>query len=59
MCTYLSTAILEIPLEEFKRVCPQDKSEVKAAHALEERYGCEPLDVIGRVKGGIPVERIF
>ncbi|MFQ5863549.1 MAG: hypothetical protein ACE5IC_10585 [Candidatus Brocadiales bacterium] len=59
LCTYLSTAILDIPLEEFKKVCPQDKSEVRAAHALEERYGCEPLDVIGRVKGGIPVERIF
>lgn len=59
LCTYLSTAILDIPLGEFRRVCPQDKAEVRIAHDLEKRYGREPLDVIGRVKGGISVERIF
>lgn len=59
LCTYLSTAMLEIPLEEFEKVCPQGEPEVKAARALAEKYGSEPLDVIEQVKGGIPVERIL
>jgi hypothetical protein len=59
LCVYLSTAMLGIPLEEFKRVCPQGESEVRAAHTLEEKYGHQPLDVIDRVKTGVPVESIF
>lgn len=59
LCTYLSTAMLDIPLHEFERVCPQDKSEVRAAHTLEEKYGHNLLDVVDRVNVGIPVERIF
>ncbi len=59
LCIYLSTAMLDIPLDEFGRICHQDKSELMAAHALEEKYGHESLDIIGRLKEGVPVESIF
>ncbi|MEE9201171.1 MAG: hypothetical protein V3V45_06995 [Candidatus Brocadiales bacterium] len=59
LCTYLSTAIQRLSLEEFKSMCPHDKHELRAAHALEEKYGHEPLDVIDRVKEGVHVENIF
>lgn len=59
LCTYLSTTMLDIPLDDFREVCPQDKSELAAARILRDRYGCEPMDVLRRVKEAIPVERMF